>query len=55
MNSRIPNYNLQSCYRENTVFSEVKPVTFMMSLRSLKLRLWDEQIQKMVSFSGRHY
>lgn len=55
MNSRIPNYNLQKCYRENTVFNEVKPVTFLMSLRSLKLRLWDEQIQKMVSFSGRHY
>lgn len=55
MNARIPNYNLNKCYRENTVFKEVKPVTFLMSLRSLKLRLWDEQIQKMVSFNGRHY
>jgi len=55
LNSRIPNYYLSKCYRENKVFKEVKPVTFIMSLRSLKLRLWDEQIQKMVSFSGRHY
>jgi len=54
LNSRIPNYYLSRCYRENSVFKEVKPVTFMMSLRSLKLRLWDEQIQKMVTFSGRH-
>lgn len=53
LNARIPNYNLSRCYRENTVFNEVKPVTFLMSMRSLKLRLWDEQIQKMVSFSGR--
>jgi acyl-lipid omega-6 desaturase (Delta-12 desaturase) len=55
LNSRIPNYYLSKCYRENSVFKEVKPVTFMMSLKSLKLRLWDEQIQKMVSFNGRHY
>jgi omega-6 fatty acid desaturase (delta-12 desaturase) len=54
LNSRIPNYYLSKCYRENSVFKEVKPVTFMMSLRSLKLRLWDEQIQKMVTFSGRY-
>jgi omega-6 fatty acid desaturase (delta-12 desaturase) len=53
LNARIPNYYLNKCFRENTIFKEVKPVTFMMSLKSLKLRLWDEQIQKMVSFSGR--
>ena len=53
LNSRIPNYYLNTCYRENTVFKEVKAVTFMTSLRSLKLRLWDEQIQRMVSFGGR--
>jgi omega-6 fatty acid desaturase (delta-12 desaturase) len=55
LNSRIPNYYLSKCYRENSVFKEVKPVTFIMSMKSLKLRLWDEQIQKMVSFNGLHY
>lgn len=54
LNARIPNYYLNTCYRENSVFKEVKPVTFLMSLKSLKLRLWDEQIQKMVSFNGRY-
>jgi omega-6 fatty acid desaturase (delta-12 desaturase) len=54
LNARIPNYYLNKCYRENSVFKEVKPVTFLMSMKSLKLRLWDEQIQKMVTFSGRH-
>lgn len=52
LNARIPNYYLSKCYREIPVFKEVEPVTFLMSLRSLKLRLWDEQIQKMVAFRG---
>jgi omega-6 fatty acid desaturase (delta-12 desaturase) len=38
INARIPNYNLMQCYRENRVFNEVKPVTFISSLRTLKLR-----------------
>lgn len=54
LNARIPNYYLNKCYRENKIFKEVKPVTFLLALRSLRLRLWDEQIQKMVSFGGRH-
>lgn len=55
MNARIPNYNLARCYRENSVFSEVKPVTFIMSVKSLKLRLWDENLQKLVAFKDRRY
>jgi len=54
LNARIPNYYLNKCHRENTIFKEVKPVTFLLALKSLRLRLWDEQIQKMVTFSGRH-
>jgi omega-6 fatty acid desaturase (delta-12 desaturase) len=54
LNARIPNYYLNRCYRENKIFKEVKPVTFLLALRSLRLRLWDEQIQRMVSFGGRH-
>lgn len=55
MNARIPNYNLARCYRENSVFNEVKPVTFVMSVKSLKLRLWNENLQKLVAFKDRHY
>lgn len=50
VNPRIPNYNLEWCYKENTVFQEVKPVTFLISLKSLKLRLWDEKLNKLVSY-----
>ena len=46
----IPNYNLLKCHRENTLFQEVKPITLMESFRSLKLRFWDEERQKIISF-----
>jgi omega-6 fatty acid desaturase (delta-12 desaturase) len=49
LNARIPNYNLEKCYHENQVFQEVKPVNFWDSMKSLRLRLWDEKLQKMVS------
>jgi omega-6 fatty acid desaturase (delta-12 desaturase) len=52
INARIPNYNLAKCYRENSVFSEVKPVTFLASLRTLKLRLWDEKLQRLVGYKS---
>ena len=51
LNPRIPNYNLEKCFHENEVFQEVKPITFLGSMKSLKLRLWDEQLQKLVSYS----
>lgn len=52
INARIPNYKLEKCYRENPVFNQVEPVTFMKSMKTLKLRLWDEQLQKLVGFRG---
>jgi omega-6 fatty acid desaturase (delta-12 desaturase) len=53
INARIPNYNLEKCYQENPVFQEVEPVDFLMSLKSLKLRLWDEKLQKLVAYKRR--
>ncbi len=47
---RIPNYNLQRCYDEVTDLQEVKPLTLRRSLKSLRMNLWDEQQQKLVSF-----
>ena len=48
---RIPNYKLPACHAENELF-QVKPLTIRSSLRSLKLRLWDEQARKMVGYEG---
>ena len=50
VNATIPNYNLETCYKENEIFNTVKPVKFLASLRTLRLRLWDEDLQKLVSF-----
>lgn len=50
VNSGIPNYNLEKCYRENDIFREVKPVNFIASIKTLKLRLWDEKSQKLIPF-----
>lgn len=41
----IPNYNLRKCYKENPFFRDVKPITLFKSLRTLKIRFWDEANQ----------
>ena len=47
---KIPNYKLEKCHRENSLFKQVKPVYFLASLRTMKLRLWDEGQNKLISF-----
>jgi omega-6 fatty acid desaturase (delta-12 desaturase) len=51
LSSMIPNYKLAKCHRENDLFQEITPLTFLASFRTLTLRLWDERQQQMVSFS----
>jgi omega-6 fatty acid desaturase (delta-12 desaturase) len=46
----IPNYKLEACHRENEMFSLIKPVTFVPSLRTMSLRLWNEKAGKLISF-----
>lgn len=47
---RIPNYKLEQCQEDNPIFHNITPITLWTSLRSLTLRLWDEEQQKMLSF-----
>lgn len=47
---RIPNYKLEKCHYENESLWNVKPISLIDSLKSLRLRLWDEQNQKLVGF-----
>jgi acyl-lipid omega-6 desaturase (Delta-12 desaturase) len=49
----IPNYNLKKCNDENTLFRDVKPVTFWSAFESLILRLWDEKRGMLISFRER--
>lgn len=46
----IPNYHLQRVYNEVPVMQEVKPLTFWRSFKSLRLNLWHEKEQRLVSF-----
>jgi omega-6 fatty acid desaturase (delta-12 desaturase) len=46
----IPNYHLQGFYDAEPAVQAVEPVTIRRSLKSLRLNLWDEANQKMVSF-----
>lgn len=47
----IPNYNLQRCMKENPELQDVPRLTLWTSLRCLRLKLWDEDQNKLVSFS----
>ena len=49
ISSRIPNYNLPACYKDMDIF-KVKPVTFWDSLKTLRLRLWDEDAGRLIGF-----
>lgn len=50
LSPRIPNYKLPLCHYENEVFQQIKPITLKTSLRSIKLRLWDEANKRLISF-----
>ncbi len=46
----IPNYRLPVCQRDQEIFQAVEPLTLRASLRSLRLRLYDEESRRMVGF-----
>lgn len=50
LNSKIPNYNLERCHKACPEFQTVRPLTLFGSLKSLSLRLWDEQQRRMIGF-----
>jgi omega-6 fatty acid desaturase (delta-12 desaturase) len=56
LSPKIPNYKLPQAYKENPLF-QIKPVTMLLSLKSLTYRLWDEEKQKLVGFTAlkEHY
>ena len=51
LSPRIPNYFLQRCHEAHPLFQQVKPVTLFTSLKSLRLRLWDEEQRRLVGFA----
>ena len=52
LSPRIPNYNLQRAHDENPVFHDVPTLTLWDAIRTLRLKLYDEQRGQLVSFSA---
>lgn len=50
LNARIPNYYLKSCHAEVIKHTSIRTITLLSSLKSLKFRLFDEDLEQMVGF-----
>jgi acyl-lipid omega-6 desaturase (Delta-12 desaturase) len=51
LNARIPNYNLQFAHDENPIFHDVPTLSLWDGLRAVRLKLWDEDRRRLVSFT----
>ncbi len=50
LSPRVPNYNLESVHNKHERFRKVQTITMLMSLQSLRFRLWDQQTRRFVGF-----
>jgi acyl-lipid omega-6 desaturase (Delta-12 desaturase) len=50
LSPRIPNYHLEKCHQSDPLFQSVPSVTLLVSLKSLRFRLWDEQRLTLVGY-----
>ena len=53
MSARIPNYNLQRAHDENPTFHGLPTLSLADGLRFVRLKLYDEERGRMVSFAHR--
>jgi omega-6 fatty acid desaturase (delta-12 desaturase) len=51
LSTRIPNYNLQRAHDENAIFRDVPVLSLWEGLRAVRLKLWDEDSQRLVTFA----
>jgi len=51
LNARIPNYNLQRAHDENPIFQGVPTLSLRDAMRTVRLKLWDEDRGRMVGFT----
>jgi omega-6 fatty acid desaturase (delta-12 desaturase) len=45
---RIPNYNLQRCHDENEMFHDVTVLTVASAIKTMRLKVWDEEAKRLV-------
>ena len=51
LSTRIPNYNLQRAHDENLIFHGVPTLSLWDGLRAVRLKLWDEERGRLVTFA----
>jgi acyl-lipid omega-6 desaturase (Delta-12 desaturase) len=51
LSTRIPNYNLQRAHDENPIFHGVPTLSLWDGLRAVRLKLWDEDTRRLVTFA----
>ena len=51
LSARIPNYNLQRAHDENPIFHGVPTLTLWDGLRAVRLKLWDEDRGRLVTWA----
>jgi omega-6 fatty acid desaturase (delta-12 desaturase) len=51
LNPKIPNYNLQRAHDENPIFHSVPKVSLWDGLRATRLKLWDEDAGRLVTWA----
>jgi omega-6 fatty acid desaturase (delta-12 desaturase) len=52
LNARIPNYHLQAAHDENVALHSVPTLSIADGLRATRLKLWDEELGKLVGFKA---
>ena len=51
LNARIPNYNLQRAHDDVELFHSVPVLTFWDGIKATRLKLWDEERGRLVTFA----
>jgi omega-6 fatty acid desaturase (delta-12 desaturase) len=51
LNARIPNYNLQRAHETHPIFASVPTLSLWDGLRAVRLKLWDEEEGRLVTFA----
>jgi acyl-lipid omega-6 desaturase (Delta-12 desaturase) len=51
LNARIPNYNLQRAHDASPIFAAVPTLSLWDGLRAVRLKLWDEEAGRLVTFA----
>ena len=51
LSARIPNYNLRRAHQENPIFQNVPTLSLWDALRAPRLKLWDEEHGRLVTFA----